>query len=726
LTEELKKDKYGFNPIYMMVNSGARGNKQQIRQLCGMRGLMAKPSGEIIELPITSNFREGLSVLEYFISTHGARKGLADTALKTADAGYFTRRLVDVAQDVVIIEADCGTLNGVVVEAIKAGDEIIEPLADRILGRVALDDIVDPRTGKLIVKANEEIDEEAVEKIIEADIERVRIRSVLTCETRRGVCAKCYGWNLSIGKLVDIGEAIGIIAAQSIGEPGTQLTMRTFHIGGTAYRPIEERELKLPYKVIVVSIPRRLIKLEDNLFIVYRQGELVIRRILFELEITSDIKPVVFDGLWVNVGEKIAKRYIKEENREEDILTNIAGMINIVAGKILVVAKERSIVLRTGTKLRVVENQIVEENTVIAELDPYNEPILTEVSGRVKFQDIVVDRTLREELDENTGLFRRVIVEDKEGKLQPRILIYRDEDTNPVSYIIPHGARLVVNDGDIVKAGDALAKFPQELIRTKDITGGLPRVVELFEARKPKNVAVVSEIDGIVKFKELPGGRRLIIIENPKTKDKREYEVSLGRHLRVHEGDEVYAGSQLTDGEIAPQDILRIKGEKHLQQYLLAEIQEVYRLQRVEINDKHIEVIIRQMLRKVKITDPGDTDFLAGELVDRFVFAEHNEEVIRRGGRPATARTVLLGITKASLLTDSFISSASFQETTRVLSEAAISGKKDNLLGLKENVIIGKLIPAGTGLSRYREVEIMTKDLFEELFSKPEEPTQKE
>ncbi|MDI6735518.1 MAG: DNA-directed RNA polymerase subunit beta' [bacterium] len=700
--ERLSKDMDGFNSVYMMIDSGARGSKQQVRQLAGMRGLMAKPSGEIIELPITSNFREGLTVLEYFISTHGARKGLADTALKTADAGYLTRRLVDVSQDVIINIDDCETINGIVVEAIKEGDEIIEPLGDRILGRISLDDVVNPMSGEVIIKANEEITEDFAAAIEEAEIDRIRIRSVLTCETPRGVCAKCYGRNLATGKLIDIGEAIGIIAAQSVGEPGTQLTMRTFHIGGTAYRQIEEREIKLPHEVEIVELPRRLIQLKDGTKVSARAGDLTLRKVLKEYELSPKVKPIVFDGLWVNPGEKIAE--IEEDGQLKNLTTDVAGIIRIEGNKrILIAAKDRNIPIKTGGKIFVDIGDIVPADKLIAEVDPYNEPILSEVDGTIQFKDIIKDRTMREELDENTGLFRRVIIEDREGTLQPRICVVRQEQAT-INYIIPNGARVVVNDGDEIPAGTVIAKFPQELIRTKDITGGLPRVAELFEARRPKEPALVTEIDGVVKFKDVHENKRVIMVENETTKEIREYEVSMGKHLKIHEGDELSAGDQLTEGPIDPHDILKIKGERKLQEYLLNEIQEVYRLQGVNINDKHIEVITRQMLRKLEVTDTGDTTFLLGEQVDKFKFNQVNESVQSRGKKPAQARPILMGITKASLSTESFISAASFQETTKVLTEAAIQGKIDQLHGLKENVVIGRLIPAGTGVPIYNKI----------------------
>jgi DNA-directed RNA polymerase subunit beta' len=707
--EALKEDRDGFNPLFMMLDSGARGSKQQIRQLCGMRGLMAKPSGEIIELPITSNFKEGLLVLEYFISTHGARKGLADTALKTADAGYLTRRLVDITQEIVISEEDCGTMKGVAVEAIKEGDEVIESLEDRILGRVALEDVVHPMAGTVLVKANEEIDEEKVELIQDAEIERVKIRSVLTCESPRGVCRMCYGRNLALGRLVEVGEPVGVIAAQSIGEPGTQLTMRTFHIGGTAYRKAEEKEIRLKYPVEIVELPKHLIEMEANSFIATRGGSLIVRRVLASYDLPEEAEIQVFDGLWVNANDPLGK--VRENGTSKTILAASAGMIRVFDNrKLYIVAKERSIPMKTGSQIFVKEGQIVQSGSVIAEFDPYNEPILAEKGGRVEFKELVIGRTIREELDENTGLFRRIVVEDRLKKFQPAILI-KDKNGNVVSTsLLPHGARLVVDDGEEIKAGGVLAKFPQEMLKTKDITGGLPRVARLFEARRPKEQAVVSEIDGVVTVQDVSSGRvRKISVKSP-TGEERVYSVPAGKHLKVHDGDRILAGDMLTEGSVDCQDILRIKGDRQLQEYLVNEIQEVYRLQGVEISDKHIELVIRQMLQWVKVIDPGDTSFVMGEQVNRFLFKEENDRVVREGGRPAQAKTVLLGITKASLNTDSFISAASFQETTRVLTEAAVMAKADYLRGLKENVIIGSLIPAGTGIIHKRDISISVRD----------------
>jgi DNA-directed RNA polymerase subunit beta' len=653
---ELDHTGRSFNPVYIMADSGARGSKQQIRQLAGMRGLMAKPSGEIIETPITSNFREGLTVLQYFISTHGARKGLADTALKTADSGYLTRRLVDVAQDVIISEHDCGTLDGIEARAIVESGEIIEPLRDRIVGRVTLEKIVDPFSTETIVDLNEEIDEDKASAVQEGGIEKVKIRSVLTCAARRGVCARCYGRDLATGRLVELGQAVGVIAAQSIGEPGTQLTMRTFHIGGTASRVSEQNTLDakhagtVRYQNLQVVETHKSAEGAGQLIVMNRNGSLVVA---------------------------------DEKGRD----------------------RERYPIVY-GARLKVRDGQKVEQGQTIVEWDPYTFSILTEETGAVRFKDIIEGLTIHEEVDEVTGLSRFIIVDSPDEKKQPTIEVKDKSGKTVRKYHMPVHAHLMVQDGESVEAGDVLAKIPRETTKTKDITGGLPRVVELFEARKPKDPAVISEIDGVVKDGGVVKGQRKLIIVPDDASEPREYALPRGVHVNVHEGERVRAGEQLMDGPSNPHDILRVLGEKELQKYLVNEIQEVYRLQGVNINDKHIEVIARQMMRWVKIEDVGDTEFLIDEQVDKFRFLEENERVIADGGRPATAQPLLLGITKASLSTDSFISAASFQETTRVLTEASISGKVDYLRGLKENVTMGRLIPAGTGFEWYRGVRI--------------------
>ena len=644
-----------FNSIFMMADSGARGSNQQIRQLAGMRGLMAKPSGEIIETPITANFREGLTVLQYFISTHGARKGLADTALKTANSGYLTRRLVDVAQDGVITEYDCQTLDGIWVSKLEEGGEVVTPLGERILGRVALEDIEDPVTGEELVEANTLIDEDLVRLIEERGIEKVLIRSVLTCNTKRGVCARCYGRDLGRGYMVNIGEAVGIIAAQSIGEPGTQLTMRTFHIGGAAARgKIEQSSLE--------TRAAGTVKLEN-----------------------------------VQVAEK---------SNGERVVMNRHGVLRVIDES----GRERErFNLTYGAFLKVSEGDAVEAGAELSEWDPYAIPILTEVAGEVRYGDVVDGVTMEERTDEVTGLSRRVVIDSRDPSARPRIVIVDPSTGEPVMvgkhearYFLPVGANIIPADGQIVEAGEIIAKIPRETTKTKDITGGLPRVAELFEARKPKDHAIVSEIDGVVSFGKDTKGKRKVII-TPDVGDAKEYLIPKGKHLTVREHDRVRAGEPLMDGAANPHDILKVKGEKELASWLVDEIQQVYRLQGVTINDKHIEVIVRMMLRRVKVTDPGDTTFLPDEQVAKARFEKENERVIAKGGRPAVAEPLLLGITKASLSTDSFLSASSFQETTKVLTSASIAGTIDYLVGLKENILMGRLIPAGTGLGAYEE-----------------------
>ncbi len=687
MVKNLSRARGGFNPVFMMFDSGSRGSRDQIRQLAGMRGLMAKPQkkltggiGEVIESPIKSNFREGLSVLEYFISTHGARKGLADTALKTADAGYLTRRLVDVAQDVTVTEEDCGTILGLEISALKEGEDIIEPLRERIVGNVAADDVFDPHERdehgdpKLLVAAGTLVDEDTAAAIEDAGIEKVKIRSVLTCEARRGICRMCYGRNLATMHMVDLGEAVGILAAQSIGEPGTQLTLRTFHIGGTAARIAEQTA--------------RRTKLEGT----------------------------------ISYGDRLQVVEVAEEDgRTSRVVTGYDGELILLDADGQVRSRFQ---VPLGATLAVDDGQHIKptpnpatggKDSLLFTWDPYSNPIITDVPGRVRFVDIVEDETVREELDEITGMRQRVIVEDREKKLHPHIEIVQkkgDKERKIRDYVIPEGAQLTVEDGQEVYAGQTLSKISREAYKTRDITGGLPRVAELFEARRPKDPATISEIDGVVKFGDIKRGKREIFV-HPDAGDPQLYEVPAGKHLRVHEGDKVRAGDRLTEGPVNPHDILRIKGPRAVQEYLLNEVQEVYRLQGVKINDKHIGVIVRQMLQKVRVIDPGATDFLEGENVDKVVFREKNERTVAKSGKPATSEPLLLGITKASLTTQSFISAASFQETTRVLTDAAIRGARDDLLGLKENIIIGHLIPAGTGIYRYSEIEVEPPEGFE-------------
>ena len=651
MQKTLENAEEGFNSVYIMKDSGARGNEDQIKQLGGMRGLMNKPQkkltgavGEIIETPIIASFKEGLSVLEYFISTHGARKGLADTALKTAEAGYLTRRMVDVAQDVVISELDCNTGQGIKIGALKDGEEIVEPLADRIVGRVLLEEAIDA-DNEVVINAGTLLEEADANTIAQAGIEDVRVRSVLTCEADRGVCANCYGRNLASGKIVNVGEAVGVIAAQSIGEPGTQLTLRTFHIGGTASRIAEQSQ-----------IPAR------------RHG-----RVQF-----VNIDAVEHPDLGPTISGRNGELHLLDEQNRTRAQASVPY----------------------GALLKVKDGDEVEAGQVLYEWDPYNNVIISDRSGVIKFTDIIEGVTMREEFDETTGMSARGIVEQRDRSLSPQIEIV-SPDKGTRTYIIPVGARLLVNDEEEIKPGQVLVKIPRERTKTRDITGGLPRVAELFEARRPKEPAVISEIDGTVGMGGLVRGNRELLVTSPDG-EERKYLVPYGKHLRVHEGDQVEAGESLSEGPESPLDILRVQGVTKVQEYLVNEIQDVYRLQAVKINDRHIEVIVKQMLQKVRVLDPGDTNFLEGEEVDKIRFNKENEKVIVEGGDPSTCHPILLGITRASLRTDSFISAASFQETTRVLTEAAVQGKVDHLRGLKENVIIGRLIPAGTGTTLYR------------------------
>jgi DNA-directed RNA polymerase subunit beta' len=657
-TLEINQNKREFNPVWLMVDSGARGNRQQVRQLAGVRGLMAKPSGDIIEKPILSNFREGLTVLEYFISTHGARKGLADTALKTADSGYMTRKLVDVAQDVIIREHDCGTSNGIVVQAIYEGEDEVVKLSERLIGRFSCDDIFDPTDPKKkIAKANEEIDEVKARAIDKSGVEKVRIRSVLTCESKQGICVNCYGRNLATGGLVKLGEAVGIIAAQSIGEPGTQLTMRTFHIGGTASQVFKQPQIKSKVEGTAHYNDLRLVKLEDgNNIVLNKNGSISI---------------------------------LGDDGRELETH-------NVVIGSVISVQ----------------DGQKVKKGETFVQWDPYNVPILSEKAGHIKFHDIIEGVTMKQEMDEATQQEAMVIIEHKED-LHPQIVISDDKGEPVANYPIPSGAHIVVNEGDKIVAGTLMAKTPRKTSKTKDITGGLPRVAELFEARRPKDAAEISKIDGVVDFGPSVRGKRTILIKDPTTQLEEEHLIPIGRHVIVFKGDVVKKGQQLTEGPVVPHEILDVCGPQELQEHLVNEVQEVYRLQGVGINDKHIEIIVRQMLRKVRITEPGDTSFLWGEQIDKIIFENENDRVDKMGGKPAEASPVLLGITKASLETESFLSAASFQDTTRVLTEAATMGKVDHLRGFKENVIMGHIIPAGTGYDYHRKVNL--KPLVEEI-----------
>jgi DNA-directed RNA polymerase subunit beta' len=723
LMRQLENDKQGFNSIYMMMHSGARGSREQVRQLGGMRGLMAKPQknlqgsvGEIIENPILSNFKEGLDVIEYFISTHGARKGLADTALKTADAGYLTRRLVDVAQDVIVTEEDCGTLRGIAISALKDDDDIVEPLSERILGRVAVHDVIDPITDEILVESGEEITEDIAAKIDETSIETVEIRSTLTCETRRGICAKCYGRNLATAKLTQKGEAVGVIAAQSIGEPGTQLTLRTFHVGGTASNIAIDASIKAKFDGIIQFEDLRKLEGTDN------------------------------------------------EGNPVDIVMGRTGEVKITShdGKKILISTH----VPYGSYLKVKEGQEIKKGDQICYWDSYNAVILSDVEGKIIFDAIEEGITYKVEEDLQTGFREIVIIETKDKMKNPSIIIETENPDMNRSFNLPVGAHIVVTDGKQIKAGSILAKIPRSMGKTRDITGGLPRVTELFEARNPSNPAVVSAIDGVVTYGSVKRGNREIFIES-KDGVQRRYLVPLSKHILVQDNDFIRAGQPLSDGAITPADILSIKGPTAVQEYLVNEIQEVYRLQGVKINDKHIEVIVRQMMQKVEIIEPGDTTFLPGQLVDKFNFRNENDNILDkkvvtdkgdsdkfkegmivsaralrdensqlkrkdlkiakvRDAEAAVSRPTLQGITQASLGTESFISAASFQETTKVLSEAAINGKRDFLMGLKENVIVGHLIPAGTGLREYEDIIVMSKDEYAQFEEGSKTTTSKE
>lgn len=712
LMKQLTADNDGFNSIYMMMDSGARGSKEQIRQLSGMRGLMAKPQksgaegGQIIENPILSNFKEGLSVLEYFISTHGARKGLADTALKTADAGYLTRRLVDVSHDVIINEEDCGTLRGLVCTELKNNDEVIASLGERILGRVSVHDVIHPLTGEVIVRAGEEIREDAAKKIEDSPIESVEIRSVLTCESKKGVCAKCYGRNLATNQMVQKGEVVGVIAAQSIGEPGTQLTLRTFHVGGIASNVATENSITSKYDGVLEIEELRAVDSEEN----GKKFQVVVSR-LAELRIVDPTTKIVL------------------------LAHNIPY----------------------GSKLFFKNGDTIKKGDVIIEWDPFNAVIVSEVSGKIEFESLVENVTYNVESDETTGLKEKIIIESKDKTKAPAAHIVDENGNYLKNYSLPLGAHVVKDEGDMVKAGEVLVKIPRAVSKAGDITGGLPRVTELFEARNPSNPAVVSEIDGEVGFGKIKRGNREITVTS-KLGEVKKYMVPLSKQLLVQENDYIRAGMPLSDGATTPSDILAIMGPTAVQEYIVNEIQDVYRLQGVKINDKHFEVIVRQMMRKVEIIDPGDTRFLEQQVVDKLEVMDENDRIwgkkvvtdpgdsqtlqagqivtVRklrdensmlkrrdlklvevRDAVPATANQILQGITRAALQTNSFMSAASFQETTKVLNEAAINGKVDRLEGLKENVICGHLIPAGTGQRDFDKLVVGAKDEFERIFA---------
>jgi DNA-directed RNA polymerase subunit beta' len=710
MMKTLEADRDGFNSIYMMANSGARGSRNQIRQLAAMRGLMAKPSGDIIELPVRANFKEGLSVIEFFISTNSARKGLADTALKTAEAGYLTRRLVDIAQDVVVNEDDCGTINGIAYSALKSGEEVQESLSDRIVGRYTLERVKHPITGELIVDVNEEISKETADLIEQAGIESVRIRTVLTCEAKHGVCRRCYGRNLATNRSVDIGEAVGTIAAQSIGQPGTQLTMRTFHTGGVATKVSEDNRTFLKYPAYIREISGSHVELANGHWLFTRKGYAVVNRVMKEYRLDAKDELLVESGTRIIRGEPVIKRGSKEILSTEIAYAMVLDASGRAKTKTLyLIGQDQKIEIRNGSEVVVKAGDVADAEKTLASFDPFSDPIIAETGGLVKYADIIPGTTLREEIDEQTGKIEKRITEFQLENKQPRICLTDADGNELASYFLPGGAYIQVDEGENIHAGRTIAKTLKESAKVSDITSGLPRVSELFEARKPKNPAVLAQVSGIVRFKSIVKGKRVVVIEDAFGKEYKHL-IPMNKRLLIRDGDSVESGEALCVGPVNPHDILHIKGEATLQRYLMDEIQQVYRLQGVSINDKQIGVIIRQMMRKVEIVLVGDTRFIFGQMVDKYRFHEENKRVIAEGGQPAVARPMFQGITKASLNIDSFLSAASFQETTRVLTNAAIAGSTDALRGLKENIIIGHPIPAGTGMKRYREVKLFDED----------------
>ncbi|MCG6149171.1 DNA-directed RNA polymerase subunit beta' [Leptospira levettii] len=716
--KELEKDQAGFNPVYVMAASGARGSKQQIRQLAGMRGLMAKPSGEIIELAIRSNFREGLGVLEFFISTHGARKGLADTALKTADAGYLTRRLVDISQDVIVSEDDCGTKANITLGIVKEGENVIVSLADRVFGRYTAEDLVDPVTEKVVFPKDTLITRALGQQIENLGYDKIKVRSPLTCRSRHGICTKCYGMDMARLVPAEIGEAVGTIAAQSIGQPGTQLTMRTFHVGGAASATIQEKEHKVPFRSLVKSINGRLVTNANSAKVFARRGTIIVNRLIQEFNTESLSSVRVVDGQRLEKGEVFATQV--SDSTEQRITSDQAGVVSLVGTTLRILGDDIVIPVKIGTILRAEEGQIVEENKALAEFDPFNEVAISETSGTIVWEDLEIGKNVRRDVDPKTSNIILKVVEQKKDRLVPKVVVGSD------GYSVPVDALLQFQNGDKVREGDIIFKIPSVAEKTRDITGGLPRVDELFEARRPKDACTLAEIDGKIEDKgEIVKEKRILyIIPETAEQEKVKVAIPVGKQIRVRQGDFVKRGDQLDEGNFDPHDILAIKGPSALHEYLVSEVQEVYRLQGVHINDKHIEVVVRSMLRKVIITDSGDTSFVNQQQVDKFLFDEENDRVEQEGGSPAQGTPVLLGLTKASLNTESYFSAASFQETTKVLTDAAIKGKTDNLMGLKENVIIGHMIPAGTGMKKYRDIEVfkeMPGDLDWDLESEEEE-----
>lgn len=703
LMEALKKNKNGFNPVYMMADSGARGSATQIRQLAGMRGLMTKPGGEIIEIPIKSNFYEGLSVMEFYISTNGARKGLADTALKTADAGYLTRRLVDIAQDVVINEVDCGTINGTEHFAIRDGDDVLEPLKDRIVGRFTAEDVIDPVTGRVVIKANELVTEEIADEIDRLVIESVKIRTVLTCESKHGVCVKCYGRNLASSNTVDIGEAVGIIAAQSIGQPGTQLTMRTFHIGGAATGAAQENSIKFKYRVLIENIRGSVIQFPNGILFA-RKGYIDVRRINQEYDVAEC-------ELLVKENDKITiTKALFKDKQGKVVDAAEAGTIKIYGSKLYIVANVMEVDVPPGALLFKKIGEPTEIDEVIAQFDPFVQPVISEQSGKVKFSDLKIGITVKEEIDETTGTKKLKVIDSSFDTLQPKIFIMDPAGEEIGSYLLPGGAYLAVKEGEDIKAGDVIAKIVKKSSKVGDITGGLPRVTELFEARKPKDQAVLAKVSGTVSFRGKVKGNDIVVIVD-QFGGEQKHTVPSGSYLLVRDGDLIKAGDLISEGNKNPHDILAILGENELQKYIMNEIQQIYRLQGVKINDKHIGVIVRQMMKKIEIIEVGDTSFILGQQVDKAEFFDQNKKIMKEGGKPAIAKPILLGITKASLAIESWLSSASFQETTKVLTNGCIKGMTDDLNGLKENVVIGHMIPAGTGMKVYKKIKLYDENM---------------
>ncbi|MDD3163137.1 MAG: DNA-directed RNA polymerase subunit beta' [Sphaerochaetaceae bacterium] len=709
LMDELRKSQRGFNPLFLMADSGARGSQTQIRQLGGMRGLMSRPNGAIIEFPIKSNFKEGLSIMEFFISTNGARKGLSDTALKTAEAGYLTRRLVDISQDVVVNEEDCGTINGIYRGAVMKGDEVLVSLSDRIVGYYTLEPVCHPITGEVILGVDQEISDEKAKEIEDAGVQQVFVRTVLTCEAKHGVCRKCYGRNLATNKTVDIGEAVGTIAAESIGQPGTQLTMRTFHVGGTATTGAEENKLVFKHPIFVENIFGNIVTREaDGVRVFTRKGKLIYSNVLDSIDVENGVEAKVADG------DRIPGFTVYATKDGQEIKCNkMGGRIKFVGKKLLVLSSDFRADIRNGSELQVNIGDYVAADDPVVVFDPFFEPFISEFDGLIEYRDLTKGLTYADEVNQETGKVIHKTIRHNTENIEPSLYVIDKDGNDLAGYHLPADAYIQVEDGEMVTKGEVLARLPKSGAKSNDITGGLPRVGDLFEARKPKNVSVLAVVDGTVKFGPIVKGKRTIIVTDEFGREFKHL-VPTSKNVLVRPGDAVEAGDPLCDGTPDPHDILEICGENALQTYLVKEIQSVYRDQGVDINDKHIGIVIRQMLRKVQVLSVGDTSFILGQKVDKYRFHEENRRVLADGGQPAIARPYLLGITNASLSIDSFVSAASFQETTKVLTNAAIAGSKDELRGLKENVVIGHLIPAGTGMKRYRNVKLREEELYDQ------------